>query len=1216
MAAREPAGHDAVVVPPLKPDALVETLLLASEPSPSALHRADSILTTWERTEPTFCPLLLALAFDTSSSASLPTRIGAIIRLKNVCDKFWRPRVVSRVQFSIPDDVKAHVRQTLLERTLAEPDRTIALQATVAISKVARTDFPMQWPNLFEYLQTRMIQAHHALQTSAPGADEQQHRLTLLRAAETTARSLKVLASAKLLAGKLRMTELSKLLLPTLHPIFSDLFQSNLPIMPAGSASIDLDTLGAWASTPFLIERIRTTHLLLKCLTHLAVADMGIITARTSTTTTTVSRIQTGDTATHSGSNSTAAQTTTDTNLAQAFFRSMPMFLQQIFDLRSALVSALLSPQTRASNARTTLRPLLATLTKHLTAFSKLFLALIERDKSKAARWDGWAEVILWYWARAAEYEPQPGRAQGNGTSTAGNSSEMDDIAEEEEDPDADAGTLASADPGSATLRPARFTIHALVLLRLTLSELKRPGTVVPSSASALLSEAFLSSVLDTVLSRHILLTRAALREWMADPESWVIVEGKGAQEVSTPADASAGDEVEVRHAAERLLLGIVLANKAAAERVWQLFAEEASSVEGSGPPTSAQAFNLTAVLRRDAIYNALGYVTPYLPEPDARVSVAVRRLLPEASLLPSGTASSWSSIAVRAAIPSDAPSTWLLIRRRILILLDSWSERLGSEELAASFPVILSLMQPGQPQRTDLAVRLTAAGTLWQLVDTPEFKPEMFSPHVEDALRLLCGLIVSADGDEGELQDLSSIRTCTRTLALITERMGPSVAPHVPTLAALIPALWERDDDQCKIRPGVLVFLGRLLSALALVIPAEESTTATTTTRSQLEELHRLAAHLIEQSLQPSIAPLLGIDALHLWSRALSSTPYMTPPLYNLLRLAPALISSPDYTQHVCNVFSSSALLAPFEVVIGDGTSPGPGEAIWKEVAGILADETSEGVTFALKVVDEVVQTMGMAQNGSTAGAHANAWAEIVVRSGLAHALLGATLHFKESAVIGTAFISAIARIAVTTQRGIFLQILRDSASRLAASFGSQSSAEAFTTAAKRLVRLFCERFENMASRHRRRLVALGLAKMVEDADPSANAEDLCFYEALPEMVTLWMEVLEDEKERQGAGGQEGGLRPSSPLDTIGEDIDDVEWLEDDVAGTTSPEAARWTNLRAMDPARSGAFAAVLARVLNQAQTQFGGWFGEAMARVDPLVLEILTRDLQVLQK
>ncbi|KAE8254787.1 hypothetical protein A4X13_0g3284 [Tilletia indica] len=1189
-----------VTVPPLSAAALVEILLLATDGSAASLQRADSVLTAWERTEPNFCPLLLEIAFTNGQQeqlllSSVPTekdalavRIGAIIRLKNVCDKFWRPRVVSRIQLSISDDVKTHVRNTLLHRTLLEPERAVALQATVCIAKIARTDFPAQWPDLFDFLQKRMEESHAALSAGLPPDQERQARFILLRAAEVCIECLTVLAGAKLLAGKIRMTELSRQLLPTLHPIFTGLFQSNLPATPSGASSLDLETLGTWASTPYLTERISTSHLLLQCLTQLVVADMGMITARTATARRIVTSTQSDQT----------PEASSSANLAQAFFRSMPVFLQQIFDLRSALVSALLSSASQGSNARESLRPLLASLTAHLLGFSRLFLALVERDKSKAARWEGWAEVVLWYWARAADYDPFQGRPLAINPDVAEG---LYGLVCESEELEADEGTAVNCEPGAATVQPAEFVIHALVLLRLTLSELKRPGTTLPNSAAPLLSDDFLASVLETILSRHMLLTRPALMSWIEDQENWVVVDGRGADSISTPADGSAGDEIEIRHAAERLLVGIVQANKQAAGKVWSHF-------ESLGPPDSIAALEIGSVVSRDALYNALGYVIPYLPEVNERVGAAVRRLLPEASILDDSP------------MTAIASSTWLLIRRRILLLLDLWIEHIPEQDLATCFPVVLSLLQQSQG-RTDLVVRLTAAGTLWQLIDTPDFKPEMLDPHVADALGLICALIGSQPGSteggtelESDVQDLSSIRTCTRTLALITERMGAAVVPHVPVLAKLIPALWQqRADEQCKVKPGVLVLAGRLLSAIALVLPAEGNAASnpSSTTREQIEGLHGIVAHMIEESLGRSMAPLIGIDALQLWSRALASTPYMTGPLFSVLRLAPALISTPDYTQHICNVITSSALLAPQDLIAQHG------EAIWAETASVLADDTSSVITHVLKMVDEVVMAVGVdaAKTSSTStsnGSNPNLWAEVAVRSGMAHALVGATLHFQESAIIGVAFISTVARIGVTAQPGVFLHLLRDSAARLASTLGAGSPEEAYAIATRKLIQLFCERFENMASRHRRRLVALALASMLEDADPvGSGGQDAFVYDLIPEMVTPWTEVLEDEQERRELDAKSGGPRPASPLDTIGEDIDDIEWLDD---GGPTPETARWSNLREEDPARSGRFAGQLSRVLGVAQMKAPDYFTGAMGRVDPLVLDILMRGLQAL--
>ncbi len=179
----------------------------------------------------------------------------------------------------------------------------------------------------------------------------------------------------RVLAGKMRMTELSRELLPVLHPIFEQYFTEVFSL----SANDDLGTLAAWSNTVLRPEHVRTSHLLLKAISRLAVADIGMI------------------------SRSTTSQGGASANMAQAFFRSTPRALQTLKDTRLAYLRLLRSPHAAQHTSATTSAALVTALTKHLYAFGKFFLSLIQRDNGKAAFWHGWADVVGWYWTQAKD---------------------------------------------------------------------------------------------------------------------------------------------------------------------------------------------------------------------------------------------------------------------------------------------------------------------------------------------------------------------------------------------------------------------------------------------------------------------------------------------------------------------------------------------------------------------------------------------------------------------------------------------------------------------------------------------------------------------------------------------------------------------------------------------------------------------------------------------
>ena len=357
---------------------LIQVLTLASSSDPSQLSRANSQLEEWEK-DPNFWLVLLQIAFDTElqlcSSSSVATaqeqidsvRILAIIRFKNGIDKFWRSRVLARVTVTIPSDTKQAIRNMLFQ-CLREPNRTIALQASVSISRIARLDYPRDWPDLFTTLQQAMVEAHAALASLGPAPQldypenpataraRQLNTTVLMRAADVCSKTLKELESVRVLAGKMRMTELSRELLPVLHPIFQQYF-SEVFLLSTGD---DLDKLSAWSKTTLRAEQVRTSHLLLKAISRLAVADIGMI------------------------SRSSTSQGGTSANMAQAFFRSTPHCLQTLKDTRLAYLRLLRSSQSSTTPAPMS-AALLTALTKHLYSFGKFFLSLVQRDNGKAA---------------------------------------------------------------------------------------------------------------------------------------------------------------------------------------------------------------------------------------------------------------------------------------------------------------------------------------------------------------------------------------------------------------------------------------------------------------------------------------------------------------------------------------------------------------------------------------------------------------------------------------------------------------------------------------------------------------------------------------------------------------------------------------------------------------------------------------------------------------
>ncbi|SPO23007.1 related to Importin 11 [Ustilago trichophora] len=662
---------------------LVQVLSLASSSDPALLSKASSQLEEWEK-DPNFWLVLLQIAFDTelqlpsSSNTSIQEqrdsiRILAIIRFKNGIDKFWRSRVMARVTVTIPPQTKQAIRNTLFQ-CLREPNRTIALQASVAISRIARLDYPRDWPDLFTTLQQAMVEAHAALVSLAPAPQldqpedpssahaRQLNTTILMRAADVCSKTLKELESVRVLAGKMRMTELSRELLPVLHPIFQQYFSEVFSL----GASDDLNTLSTWSNTTLRAEQVRTSHLLLKAISRLAVADIGMI------------------------SRSNTSQGGSSANMAQAFFRSTPHCLQILKDTRLAYLRLLRSSQ--ASSTSTLISATLVTaLTKHLYSFGKFFLSLVQRDNGKAAFWQGWSEVVAWYWVQAED------------VTNESLSVPRDDYANH-----------------SAIIdHPPRFVVQSLVLLKYSLVQWKGNR----AEGGFFLTHDFAREAANVLAGRLMRLNGDDLERWQADPEEWAVGEEQE------------NHELDIRPAAERALMVLAQHTKPVGfvgQHLWQHF-ESSSNLSTD---------SLHDILARDAIYAAVGRCRDHLApagEDDDRPSMDVlmgqaiaTKLVPEARL---GNVTS---------------PMWVVIRRRIAWLLWEWSEQVPRESRLDVYALLVDLLED-VPEQTDVAVRLAAARSISAIADALEFDADGFELFLPKALRNLATLAAASDLHEME---------------------------------------------------------------------------------------------------------------------------------------------------------------------------------------------------------------------------------------------------------------------------------------------------------------------------------------------------------------------------------------------------------------------------------------------------------------------------------
>ncbi|EDV27067.1 uncharacterized protein TRIADDRAFT_22262 [Trichoplax adhaerens] len=127
-------------------ESIIDTLAQATSQSTANLKRAEQLLKSWETHRHFY--LSLQTIF---SNYEIQTNVRwmAVLYFKNGVDRYWRKTAPN----AINEEEKAILRTRLLSAiNNPEPVNQIATQIAVLLSKIARIDFPRQWPELVPFL--------------------------------------------------------------------------------------------------------------------------------------------------------------------------------------------------------------------------------------------------------------------------------------------------------------------------------------------------------------------------------------------------------------------------------------------------------------------------------------------------------------------------------------------------------------------------------------------------------------------------------------------------------------------------------------------------------------------------------------------------------------------------------------------------------------------------------------------------------------------------------------------------------------------------------------------------------------------------------------------------------------------------------------------------------------------------------------------------------
>ncbi|CAN3373077.1 importin beta-like protein Kap120p [Diutina rugosa] len=132
-------------------DNLVATLSYASQAERSESHRqAEAQLGQWE-TAPGYHYLLQEVFINRDSPT--PIRWLAVICFKNGVDRYWRPSK----KHAISKEEKAQIRSRSFAM-LDEQNQNLSVHNATAVAKIARFDFPSEWPTLFDDIERLLEQ--------------------------------------------------------------------------------------------------------------------------------------------------------------------------------------------------------------------------------------------------------------------------------------------------------------------------------------------------------------------------------------------------------------------------------------------------------------------------------------------------------------------------------------------------------------------------------------------------------------------------------------------------------------------------------------------------------------------------------------------------------------------------------------------------------------------------------------------------------------------------------------------------------------------------------------------------------------------------------------------------------------------------------------------------------------------------------------------------
>ncbi|KAF8592605.1 ARM repeat-containing protein, partial [Ramaria rubella] len=438
---------------------IYETLCGAASQNPATVQTSSKLLQEYQDRPGTYDQLHIIAA--ERNTVPLDVRRMAIIQFKNGALGNWKNRRL------FTNDIRANIRARTMS-FLYEEDNTVADCNALIVAKIARSDFPAQWPSLIPDL-TAIVQTQIQVFLSNPTGADPANTLLFKRTLRVLDHVVKEFCAVKMPNGIRTMAQIAESLY---SPLISHYDRLSTLLQASLTAPAILDPLLQGTCE----EVVELCHLVFKPCAKIMLWLWQ-----------------------KAGQPQFSAVLETLSVFSQSCFQ----LTRNLFDLRIQLILALRRDTrtgsiTSSSAPSSTAIPVpalksLHQLTRHLRLYGKMFRRMQRLSIQRFVALPQANELVLYYWGEVVK-------------ATDGSSEMISDS------PDA--------------VYPIRLLVQGMVLFRESLNIWSGKGN--PQNMTKVLSKQFVEEAVILLLTRFIPLSPADLEKWAIEPEEWVNEEEKG----------------------------------------------------------------------------------------------------------------------------------------------------------------------------------------------------------------------------------------------------------------------------------------------------------------------------------------------------------------------------------------------------------------------------------------------------------------------------------------------------------------------------------------------------------------------------------------------------------------------------------------------------------------------------------------------------------------